>query len=285
MSPLPLRRYRAERMLREEFGGRREQVLKIVRARLRASGVQLDGTDLEACYAQAWQGLYAALLDGRQVANPVGWLTVVTFRRAIDEHRSRPRAGAVATIASGGSDLFGGRGAGGSRRTRDLDGPAAHPDLASQLDDRARLRQLFEGLRGQLDARECQAASLCYLQGLTRAQAAAQMGITEKTMHRLMEGRGPGRSGVAAKVGELLATIRGGGWCEQQSSLMRGLAFGILDPDGERYRLARAPTNASAPPAAPTSSRCAASPPCSPRWRCPGGSESGRARARAVVPV
>jgi hypothetical protein len=33
-------------------------------------------------------------------------------------------------------------------------------------------------------------------------------------------------------------TIRGGKWCEQQGSLMRGLAFGILDPDGERYRLA-----------------------------------------------
>ncbi len=54
-----------------------------------------------------------------------------------------------------------------------------------------------------------------------------------------MEGRGPGRPGVAGKVGELLEAIRGGEWCEQQGSLMRGLAFGILDPGGERYRLAR----------------------------------------------
>jgi hypothetical protein len=101
------------------------------------------------------------------------------------------------------------------------------------------LRALFEGLRGRLSARECEAASLCYLQGLSRAQAAARMGIGETAMRKLMEGRGPGRPGVAGKVGTLLATIRGGEWCEQQASLMRGLAFGILDPDGERYRLAR----------------------------------------------
>jgi hypothetical protein len=59
-------------------------------------------------------------------------------------------------------------------------------------------------------------------------------------MRKLMEGAGPGRPGVAGKVGELIETIRGGGWCEEQGSLMRGLAFGILDPEGERYQLALA---------------------------------------------
>src|SRR5579863_152150 len=91
MSPLPLRRYRAERLLREEFGAWRGRVLATVRGRLRSSGVQLDTVDLEACYTQAWAGLYAELLEGRDVANPMGWLTVVTYRRAIDEHRSRAR--------------------------------------------------------------------------------------------------------------------------------------------------------------------------------------------------
>ena len=101
-----------------------------------------------------------------------------------------------------------------------------------------RLRQLFEGLRGSLSAREREAAVLCYLQGLTRDQAAARMGMSEARMRKLMEGRGPGRPGVAGKVGALVQTIRDGGWCEAQGSLMRGLAFGILDPNGERYRLA-----------------------------------------------
>lgn len=215
MSPLSLRRYRAERLLREEFEARREEVLAVVRTRLRAAGVRLDGGDLEACYATAWQGLYAVLLDGREIANPGGWLAVVTFRRAIDERR---------------------------RKTRDVDEyadePAVEPDVAAELDDHMRLRHLFEGLRARLSARECEAAALCYLQGLSRAEAARQMGIGEQAMRKLMEGRGPGRPGVASKVGELLASIRGGDWCEQQASLMRAFAFGVLDPNGERYRLA-----------------------------------------------
>jgi DNA-directed RNA polymerase specialized sigma24 family protein len=222
MSPLPLRRFRAERLLRREFASRREEVLAGVRARLRAGGVRIDGGDLEACYAQAWQGLYAALLEGHDVTNPTGWLTVVTFRRAIDEHRARSRAG----VADGSAEDA-------------WDSSEEERDLAAELDDRARLRQLFEGLRGGLSARECEAACLCYLQGLSRAQAAAEMGLGETAMRKLMEGRGPGRPGVAGKVTALVQAIGGGAWCEQQGSLMRGLAFGILDPDGERYRLAR----------------------------------------------
>jgi DNA-directed RNA polymerase specialized sigma24 family protein len=222
MSPLPLRRYRAERLLRQEFGALRADVLTVVRTRLRARGVRMDGVDLEACYTEAWQGLYAVLLAGREVANPAGWLTVVTYRRAIDEHRARVRSPAPSARADG----------------RDLDG-LVEPDLAAALDDRTRLRQLFEALRGRLTARECEAASLCYLQGLSRAQAAERMGIGEAAMVKLMDGRGPARPGVAGKVGELLHTLRGGDWCEQQASQMRGLAFGILDPQGERYRLAR----------------------------------------------
>jgi RNA polymerase sigma factor (sigma-70 family) len=220
VSPAPLRRYRAERLLRREFDARREKVLASVRGRLRAGGMALDMADLEECYAQAWQGLYTALLEGQPVENPIGWLTLVCYRRAIDEQRARLRERAL------------------------LDGSveelAGHvvPDLAGALDDRMRLRHTFEALRKRLDARERQAASLCYLQGLSRAQAAAQMGISEARMRKLMEGRGPGRPGVAAKVDELLRTIRGGAWCEQQASLMRALAFGILDPEGERYRLA-----------------------------------------------
>ncbi len=214
MSPSTLRRYRAERLLREEFGGLREEVLRSVRGRLRSRGVRLDEGDLEACYATAWQGLYVTIAGGEEVANPAGWLTVVTFRRAIDEHRSTA----------------------GRRADEQIH---VEPDLAAELDNRAKLRQLFEALRSRLSARECEAATLCYLQGLTRAQAAQRMGISEARMTKLMEGRGPGNRGVAGKVGELLEAISGGGWCEQQGSLMRGFAFGILDPRGERYRLAR----------------------------------------------
>ncbi|MGH2903016.1 MAG: sigma-70 family RNA polymerase sigma factor [Solirubrobacteraceae bacterium] len=238
MSPLTVRRYRAERLLRREFEGLRGKVMGTVRGRLRASGVTLDPSDLEACYAQAWQGLYAAMLAGEEIANPTGWLALVTFRRAIEEHRSRrrgyPTEGLTAPDGPHGGDRGGAR---EPARARDF---ADDRDFAQELDDRIRLRQVFEGLRGRLAERELQAAALCYLQGLSRAEAAARMGISEQRMRKLMEGPGPGRPGVAGKVGELVETIRGGGWCEQQGSLMRGLAFGILDPQGERYRLATA---------------------------------------------
>jgi RNA polymerase sigma factor (sigma-70 family) len=219
MSPISLRRYRAERLLRREFDALRAQVLASVRARLGASGARLDPADLDACYAQAWQGLYTELLAGEEISNLAGWLVVVTSRRAIDEHRARTR-----------------------ERRGDLEheGRAAprERDLAAELDDRIRIRQLLEGLRGRLSAREREAAVLCYLQGLSRAQAAALMGVSEARMRKLMEGCGAGRPGVARKVGMLVEAIGSGGWCEEQGSLMRGLAFGILDPDGERCRLA-----------------------------------------------
>ncbi|HEY2141838.1 MAG TPA: sigma-70 family RNA polymerase sigma factor [Solirubrobacteraceae bacterium] len=233
MSPLPLRRYRAERLLREEFQALRAQVIATVRGRLNASGVSLDAGDLEACYALAWQGLYAAVLDGQEVANPSGWLAVVTFRRAIDEHRARGRL-----RHSEQSQVIERRdGPSGPRGVAEERAGIEH-DLAAELDDRVRLRQLFEALRVRLSPREREAATLCYLQGLSRAEAAARMGIAESRLRKLMEGRGAGRPGVAGKVGELLDTIRAGAWCEEQGSLMRGLAYGILDPAGERYRLA-----------------------------------------------
>ncbi len=210
----------------------RSRVLASVRARLRTAGVRLDPADLDACYSQAWHGLYTTMLEGEtEVANPEGWLALVTYRRAIDEHRSRVRTAAAHTLAA---PLARDR-----AQDRAPDPSAPERDLAGELDDRTRLRQLMEGLRGRLSPRERQAAALCYLQGHSRADAAARMGISEARMRKLMDGR-PGSPGVATKVGELLDTIRVGSYCAEQSSLMRGFAFGILDPDGERYALATA---------------------------------------------
>jgi hypothetical protein len=96
----------------------------------------------------------------------------------------------------------------------------------------------MEGLRTHLNEREREAAALCYLQGMTRSQAAARMGLSAKAMQKLMEGRGAERPGVTAKVGALVSTISAGRWCEEQASLMRALAFGVLAPGGERHRLA-----------------------------------------------
>ncbi len=172
MSPLTVRRYRAERLLHKEFEGLRGRVLATVRGRLRASGVSLDPSDLEACYAQAWQGLYAAMLAGEEIANPTGWLVLVTFRRAIEEHRSRRRAYPTTAWESRTGCVVG--------AIQAKPGRTLERDLAGELDDRIRLRQVFEGLRGRLSERERQAAALCYLQGLSRSEAAARMGISSR---------------------------------------------------------------------------------------------------------
>jgi DNA-directed RNA polymerase specialized sigma24 family protein len=215
MSPALLRRYRAERLLQRDFQALRGRVLRAVSARLRSSGLMLDRGDLEACYATAWQGLYAAALDGEEIANAQAWLVLVTYRRAIEELRGRRDHGGEAGEA------------------------AVHdPALEGAIDDRERLCQLMEGMRARLDAREREAAALCYLQGYSRSQAAARMGISETRMRKVMEGSGRGDAGVSGKVGAIVETIRQGAFCEEQGSLMRALAFGVLDPGGERHRLA-----------------------------------------------
>jgi len=201
----------------------RARVISSVVARLRASGIELDGGDVEAAYALAWQGLYAAVLEEQPIESPVAWLTLVTYRRAVEEHRSRSRLRGAGELDSG------------SAAEAEV---GVEDDLASELDDRIRLGRLLEGLSGRLDRRERQAATLCYLQGLSRAEAAAEMGISEGRMRKLMEGQGAGDPGVSGKVGELARVIDAGEWCDSQGSLMRALAYGILDRDGERYRVA-----------------------------------------------
>lgn len=217
MSPPSLRRYRAERLLRERFDDVRERVLDIVGAKLRARGVSLARSDLEGCYAQAWQGLYGKIVEGEAITNPDGWLVTVTFRRAIDEHRST----------------------GLPAEELDQDRQGQERELVEDLEDRAKIRMLLEGMRGALSRRELEAASLCYLQGLTRAEAAERMGIGTRRMQRLMEGGSSGSPGVAAKVGEIAQTISSGRFCEEHGSLIRAFAFGALDPEGERYEIAR----------------------------------------------
>src|SRR6476646_10018828 len=146
MSPLSLRRYRAERLLRDDFERRRARVTAIVRGRLAARGVTLAPADVESCYAQAWQGLYAATLAGTEIDNHTGWLVLVTYRRALDEHRAGERHGRLGADA----DAAGERTAASQPDTS---------DLAAQLDGRVRLRAWLGGVR-RFDGREREAAAL-----------------------------------------------------------------------------------------------------------------------------
>ena len=214
VSPATLRRYRAQRLLERDFKSLRDSVLATVASRLRATGATLDRAELDACYAAAWQGLYGAALAGEEIANPRAWLILVTYRRAIEELRAPARSAEPLPVEA-----------------------AVERDLDGELDDRARVRALVQGMRARLDLREREAAALCYLHGYSRREAAERMGVSELRMRKLMEGTDR-REGVSAKVAEVVRAIRAEATCEEHQSLMRALAFGVLDPDGERYRLA-----------------------------------------------
>lgn len=226
MSRHALIRYRADRLLRKDFSGLRPRVAALVRSRLGEQGARLDRQDLDACYTQAWAGLYARMLAGEQIDDVVAWLVLVTYRRAVDELRVCSRQDRLLEVF---------------RELAPLPGASAQltADFAAELDDRTRLREVLEGLKADLSPRERQAAALCYLQGLSRSQAAQRMGLGERRMTKLMDGSSE-RTGVATKVNALLEKIGTGRWCEEQGSLMRAYAFGILDPEGERHALAHA---------------------------------------------
>ena len=53
MSPLSIRRYRAERLLRADFERLRGAVIALAERRLARAGVHLDRADVDAAYAQA----------------------------------------------------------------------------------------------------------------------------------------------------------------------------------------------------------------------------------------
>ncbi len=192
----PLSRYRAERLLRKEFAELRSKVLAIVRSQLRGKGIALDPADLEACYAQAWHGLYATVLGGERVENPSAWLVLVTFRRAIDESRA-------------------GESCRGRRRVEKWVpypsevGRHWHPILQASLTT-ARACGRCSRLCARASPRASAKRLRCAICRVSRGpRRPTRMGISEARMRKLMEGAGPGRPGVAGKVGELLDTDQG----------------------------------------------------------------------------
>ena len=206
----------------------------------------LDESDLEACYAQAWQGLYSGVLEGQEIANPAGWLALVTYRRAIDEHRARAAPGASASPARRGT---------AQARTA----ARREPRLPARRRAR-RSRPAAPAVRGA--ARAAQRARARGRGALLPAGPLARRGRgadgCERGAHAQADGGSRrGRPGVARKVGELVETIRAGGWCEEQGSLMRALRLRHPRPRRASATGSRSRTAVNARPAAPTSSRCA----------------------------
>ncbi len=271
--PLPRRAAAAARVR-----GLRARVLaRSSRARLRGERRERSTRATSRPATPAWQGLYAAVLDGEEIANPAGWLVLVTFRRAIEEHRARsPHR------ARSGAGRWRRRGALAGRRVE------RRPRGRARRSQRG-CASLFEGLRARLERARARGRGALLPAGPLARRGGRADGRQRGAHAQADGGRGAGEPGRRGKVGELVRSDpRRRAGARSRRSLMRALAFGMLDPDGERYRLASR-TAASAPPVAPTWSRCAASPPRCRRRCCPGprrrraGAAARRPRGAAAL--
>ncbi len=206
------RALRARKTLEQDYERLRQSTLNALAGKLRGQGVHFDRADLEAFYNQAWHALYAKLAAGDTVASTGAFLTQVAYFRAIDEYR-KLHPGKRAEVED----------------VADLGG--LEVDVDAQLDDAQQLREFLEGLKSRLDEREARAAALCYVHGYTRPEAAKIIGVSPSRMEKLMDR-------VSKVVRSLTAEIETGAWCESQKSLMTAYAVNVLDPEGERYKLA-----------------------------------------------
>lgn len=209
-------RQHAEAMIARWYDALRAQVLAGLRGKLARQSIYFDESDLNGFYNQAWHGLYTEYVAGKEIPNPPGWLVTVAYRRAIDEfRRMRPDDwadnGAIAeqAVLEHGYEV----------------------DVVGHMDAYSKLRQFIEALRDRLSKRECEAATLCYIQGYSRPEAAELLGIEPKRMEKIMDS-------VSKKVGGFVRDIESGLWCDRRRSLLNAYAFGVLDPDGDRYPLA-----------------------------------------------
>jgi RNA polymerase sigma factor (sigma-70 family) len=203
----------AERLIEREYEPLKAETLRSLAGKLRARGIRCPDEDLDAYYNQAWHALYTQISSGAEIDNPGGFLVQVGFRRAIDDFRRvRPDERV---------DL----------ETADLAG--AEQDVVQQLEDQRRLREFAEALRDELGERERVAASLCYIHGYTRPEAAKLMGISERRMQKVMDA-------VSKAVGRITRDIDDGNRCEARASTNKAYALGLLDPEGERHAATRA---------------------------------------------
>jgi DNA-directed RNA polymerase specialized sigma24 family protein len=198
-------------VIESEYELYKEEVLRSLRGKLASQKIRYAALDLDGFYNQAWHTVYMMLAEGEEVDNRRGMLVTVAYRRAVDEFRAMHPDRQADVDA--------------------LDVLSSETDLDAALDDRAKLHQFIQSLRGQLTERELQAAGLCYVYGYTRPEAAEVIGVRPQRMEKIMDS-------VSKKISPFVSDIKAGEWCEAQSSLMNAYAFGLLDDDTVRYSLA-----------------------------------------------
>ena len=200
----------AEGLIAEEYEESKGEVQRTVAAKLGRD--LIAGADLDAAYNEAWHALYMELVAEASIGNRKGFLITVTYRCALREQRASRRMG-MADPAN-------------------LDDFGVEPDIDARLDAELQVRQFVQGLRAQLADREVRAATLIYLYGLSRPEAARVIGIPPRRMEKLMDR-------ASRRINEVIDVVRPGELCRELDSPVRALAVGLLDEEGGRYAIAR----------------------------------------------
>lgn len=205
----PGRRVDADAVIAEEYDTFRGDVTRAVSGKLAASKIRFADLDMDGFYNQAWFGLYTKLQAGETVENRKGLLIQMTYRRAIDEYRS------LHPDRQAGSEAL------------DVLSVDQSPDETIEQQDQ--FRQFVSTMRTELNERELKAATLCYVYGYTRPEAAEVVGVRPKRMEKIMDE-------VSRKMRPMLAQIKDGEYCESRSELINLYALGALDEDSPEYR-------------------------------------------------
>lgn len=199
----------ADAVIGEEYEAFKSDVVRSVSGKLASSKIRFADLDMDGFYNQAWFGLYTKLQDGQQIDNRKGLLVQMTYRRAIDEYRTlHPDRQADPVV---------------------LETVGREDPIEETLDQQREFKQFVEGMRSSLNQRELQAATLCYVYGLSRPEAAEQVGVRPKRMEKIMDE-------VSRKMRPVLASIKEGNWCEDRAVLINEFALGALEPDSDEYR-------------------------------------------------
>jgi DNA-directed RNA polymerase specialized sigma24 family protein len=203
----------AERTANANYHELQAEVIGTVRGKLRSRNMSLDDSDLEEAYCQAWHAVCQTIRHGTIVSNLTGMLVEITWRRAVDTYRElRPSQRADVEIDTKASDL----------------------DIDQQIDDEAKLKHFFVRVRTRLNARECEAVSLCLIHGYQRPEAAELMGLERPQMEKLMDG-------ATRKIGVIVASMNARGCGEEEwTRLMQDYALGLLADDSRDYPRATA---------------------------------------------
>lgn len=199
---------RASGAANENYRELQAEVLETVRKKLSARRMSVDESDLEEAYCLAWHGVVEKIKRGDEVSNLTGLLVKITWRRAVDAYReARP----------------------GQRVQLDLDQYSVELDVDAQLDDQIKLNRFIKAARGRLNPRECEAVSLCVIQGYPRAQAAELLGLKRSQMEKIMDSATKKLGGVVASI-----TTRGCGG-DEWARLIKSYALGLIAEDDRDY--------------------------------------------------